>query len=188
MSDIPVVDHAEAGTSRLAAQYRNKPNFASIFKVLFRQCQDLEVALQQLLDLRSVDTAQGEQLSVLERIVGQPRLSTDDEVRRAYVRARVKVNKSSGTADELLTILALVLEPPRVAHLVEQFPAGIYVTVTGGTVSTEFASVYFGLLMEAKVAGVRLVFEYYQSADGAMFQFDEGPGFDQGFLAGAFGG
>ncbi len=64
-------------------------NVKKLLAVLVSGATDVEAVLQQLLTQRNIGTAIGAQLDRLARIVGQERLTTDDDVHRRYVRARI---------------------------------------------------------------------------------------------------
>ena len=70
----------------------------------------LEVALLQVHYLRWLSTAEGVQLDVLGRILGEPRNGATDATYRRGLNSRVLVNASNGKIEELLAI-ALAFEP-----------------------------------------------------------------------------
>lgn len=163
-------------------------NIEKLLACLIAPCQDLEDALQQLKLERSVDTADGEQLDVIGNIVAQPRLGLDDETYRRYIRARVATHNSDGTTEDLLTICELVVYDDDATYVITQEgTATARVFVSGEVITTALATVLFGFLNASKSSGVRIVLEWGEAPIAELFQFDDGPGWDDGKLAGGMG-
>lgn len=181
------VDHEARAFSRLAQQYRDKPKIAAVLSILAGQCQELEVVFQQLLTLRTLETATGAQLDVLESLLGQPKLFADDATRRLYLRARILLNSYSGTPDQLLNVFLTVLAAPLTVELQEYFPASLVVRITSAALTADLAVIMAAFLQSAKDAGVGANLEWSLSAPADTFRFDAGPGWDVGHLAGAAG-
>src|SRR5687768_16247400 len=84
-------------------------NIEKLLAVSVAPAQDLENCLQQLRLYRFVDTAEGDQLDIIGRIVGLDREGLDDDDYRRYIRARIAANNSNGTIEDLLTVAFLVV-------------------------------------------------------------------------------
>lgn len=165
------MDALEEGRDLLAEQYRGKPNFDKVIQVFARQFQELEVAAHQLIDNRSVGTAEGATLGVLERIVGQRQfVFTDNEVRRAWIRARILLNRCSGTGDEVLRILAAVLPVGTFLQFVEEFPAAFRIAASGALDET-LAEQVGRMVQLGKAAGVGAQFHWQPDADADTFTY-----------------
>lgn len=150
--------------------------------------QSLENALQQLLSERSVDTAVGAQLDVIGNLVGQPRNGLDDATYRRYVRARISTNKSTGIVEDLLTVADLIVyDDVATLEIQQEGTATIRLDIQGIAITTDLAEVVFEFMGDAVSAGVRIVVQWGVSPPAELFQFDLGPGYDQGKLAGALG-
>lgn len=163
-------------------------NIEKLLACLIAPCQDLEDALQQLRLERFVDTAVGDQLDVIGNIVGQLRWGLDDATYRRYIRARAATHNSDGTIEDLLTVCDLVVYDVLATYvLTQEGVATARLTVTGVVLTDAFAAILFSFLKDARSAGVRIVLEWYPSAESALFQFDAGPGFDVGKFAGSLG-
>lgn len=148
--------------------------------------QSLESALQQLLTERSIDTAVGEQLNVIGRIVGQTRNGLDDDTFRRYCRARISTNKSTGVVEDLITVTDLIVYDDDAGYeVIGQGTATVKVTVQDIAITEDLAAVLLAFLRDTVSAGVRLVVQYGISAPAGWFQLDSGPGLDQGKLVGA---
>lgn len=103
------IDHAQAAVDRLPRQFRGKPKIEALLRIFCAPMAALEQAFIDLLTQRTVDTAVGEQLNVLGRIVGQKQIDVTDTTFRSLIRARIRANKSSGMGNQVLLVARLVL-------------------------------------------------------------------------------
>ena len=149
-------------------------NIKKLLRALVDPVQDVETILQQLLAERSVDTAIGEQLNVLGRIVGQDRNGMVDDDYRRLIRARISVNRSKGTIGDIIDVTNLIVyDPATIIDINNHGPAALTVTIDGVLVSFQTAATLAKLLQESVSAGVRLFLETVDVADADAFQFDE---------------
>lgn len=183
-SALEPVDHFARAMDRLAQQYREKPYIRSLIKILARQCADLETAYQQLLLLRSLDTAVGEQLDVIGRIVRESRNGAPDDEYRLRIGARIRINASSGTIEDVIGILAPLVRPGTVS-ITEFQPAAMRVEIVGVGLNAAQAEYLPRFLRQGKDAGVKATLHYSRRPPGETFRFDTGPGFDVGHFANA---
>lgn len=73
---VPFVDEARG---RITEQFKDKPIIDKFIRLLIGEWAEMQIVLQDLQQLRSVDTAVGAQLDVIGEIVGRPRgLVTSD--------------------------------------------------------------------------------------------------------------
>lgn len=166
-----VEDHCEEGKALLLEQFKKSPRLQALLCTYLDQVTLLEAALFELLRMRSLDTATGDQLDVLGRIVGQSREGLIDEVYRVFLRARVLVNNSSGTPEELIAIMRRVLEDTTDIQLQEQFPAAVVLITGYPLVTPRTPAIVFRLLNEARSAAVRLFLEYITVSASLAFTF-----------------
>lgn len=108
------IDHAQAAVDRLVEQLRGKPNLEAFLRAMCEPMNELDDAFVDFITLFSVDNAVGDQLRILAGKVGQDPLGLADDpatydLLRAFIRARVRTNKSAGLVDQLLAIARLVL-------------------------------------------------------------------------------
>jgi len=61
--------------SRILSQYSESPLFKKLLEVFTSECQELLDAIVDLMEYRTLSKAQGKQLDIIGRIVGQPRLA-----------------------------------------------------------------------------------------------------------------
>ncbi len=199
-----VTDHVARGLARLLQQFKGQPRIEALLTGYLEQVQELEDSLWDLRTLRSLDLAEGEQLDRLGEIVGQARGGLDDDNYRQLIRARIQANRSDGQADRLLLIARLVLsigDSEPILTLTEGFPASVVIQ-NFDDIDPVDPNVVFGLLHDAKAAGVRLQFIYQTVASNLAFQFssdasldsdvqqgmgDTGDPFTGGYLVGVLG-
>lgn len=157
------LEHVERALARLTQQFRGKTNVEALLSALAAPGQDVEDACWQLLTERTVDEAIGAQLDDLGAIVGEERQSRDDDDYRRFIRARITVNRSTGSANDILTVARLVLDLDFVDatfDLEMQPPAGLVLRILDVITTTELAEI-FGVyfLRHTAAAGVRAIFE-----------------------------
>jgi hypothetical protein len=177
-----VTDHGAAAVARMTEALRASGSLTALARAHCLGLQQAEEALQGVLALRWLDTASGAQLDLLGRIVGQPRESRTDDVYRVWLRARVAINRTSGTPEDILRIFRAVIGGGATLVLEEQFPAGF--VLRAGYGATLDAVQGAALLRYAKAAGVNAILETPLTDDPAAFAFDpNGAGFDDGTAA-----
>lgn len=148
--------------------------------------QSLENALRQLLTERSVDTAAGDQLDVIGKIVGQLRLGMSDEDFRRHIRARISVNRATGVVEDILTVTDLVVYDDAAFYKLEfRGNATIKLTIEDILTTELMMTRLMGMLSDTVAGGVRLIIQFDTVPVVELFQFDAGPGWDQGKLTAA---
>jgi hypothetical protein len=156
-----IESHSAEALERLFEVFKAKPKMRAFVTALCGPAQRIEDALYQILTERYLDTAIGIQLDTLGKIIGQPRNGLSDTDYKRYLRARVKVNRSSGLTDQLLTIARLIVNDDDAAiTFVPSYPAAGTVEVTGIPFDTATAAVLVEFLRAAAADGVRLILEW----------------------------
>lgn len=107
---VVFIDHAEAAVNRLVEQFRGKPRIEAFLRALCEPLNELDKAAVDMITKMSIDNATGHQLELLRKKVGQPPADVPTETMRAFIRARIKTNKSSGLGNQILQIARLVLK------------------------------------------------------------------------------
>jgi len=103
-----ITDHVRTAILNLNGPFIGKPRIASVVWAFVSEIQELEDAIQSVITLRQIDNAGLEQLKVLGKIVGERYASQAVETYRAYVKARILVNRSGGTINDLLRVIQLL--------------------------------------------------------------------------------
>ncbi len=153
-----------AEAQALLIEFFRKPRWLDAVAAFATEVQEVEDAFWGTHTSFDVDTAVGDQLDILGRLVGELRDDRVDDDYRAAVRTRILVNSSDGKLEQLIAIVQSLL-PAATVQAAEYYPASLSFAVsTLGSVT--FNTVY-GLLHKAKAAGVRLEFTHGAGTIGA---------------------
>lgn len=161
-------------------------NIEKLLATFLEPLQELRNVYYDLLVNRRLDTAGGVQLRTIGKIVGQPWAGEDDDLYRRYIRARVRVNRSSGTIPELNKIARLIVGDDATIQIQTRnyYPAAIRIRIYNMEVDADLADLLLKMLSQAVSGGVRLIVETSAVLAAEAFSFANGPGL--GFGAGAF--
>ncbi len=77
MGSITEVDYLTQARGRYTQQFKNKPIFDAHINIFITEITEIQDMLQDLIGLRSLETAVGSQLDMIGAIVGQPRVLVD---------------------------------------------------------------------------------------------------------------
>lgn len=162
---ITTIDHVAIALARLRAQYRsgdpqNLTNWEKLAAALVRPFNELELAFQQLLLLRSIDVATGVWEDQIGAIVGQPRNGLGNSDYRRFLFARVAANKSSGKRRDLIKVAKLVLNnsASRVQVITQPIKTAI-VRILNLGLTDGLAAILFDFLQTSAAAGERIILE-----------------------------
>lgn len=180
-------DH-EGRVSRFVEQFRNKPDLEALARSYLKQLQDLEDAIFEIILERNLDDSVGAQLTTIADIVGQPRTTPDDARFRTAIRARIRINLSHATAEDVMSVLRLLLQTNgEVFEFRDEPPAQFRITIVDPLSSAD-ADLVHELLDAADPAGVRFMLDYntalsafsdkFVFADEASGDAGGGGGFD----------
>lgn len=165
--DTPRNDGGARALARLLSQFQGKPRTEGIVTALALEAHDADAGLYTLWSGRQLATAAGAALDVYGQLVGESRLGREDDAYRVAIRARQALNRSSGTAPELLRILRLLAPVPLHIALVEHFPAGVALSVSNGAIFQPTA--VFSVMHASKSAGVGMRLHYQDCPDAERF-------------------
>lgn len=176
-------DRVASGLSRLLSQFKDSPNVEGLLSSFLEELQLFENSIEEVSAAFDIDTAIGVQLDVLGRIVGQPREGRIDDVYRLWINARILINQSSGTAEEIYQVVSLLTGDmaPGSFKIEENYPAGFLFTIYN-SISQEDVQTIKDIVELMKPICVDFNIVYHIT--DPLFTFDLGPGFDQGHLAG----
>ena len=167
MAFAHIANHAAEALGRLACQFKGTRSHAALLNAYSRQVQDIEDAIWGVVATLSIDTSSGAQLDRIGKVVGRPRQNHTDAQYRAYLRAQILLNRSSGTLPELLAMLSTVLAGYGANELIGTTwsPAAIIIQAIGAIGAAE-PGLLADLLRKGSDAGVLTVFEW-SPADAA---------------------
>lgn len=177
-TEIGVIDHAEAAVRRLVVQFQ-KPKMQALVRALCASMQPLEVALVDLCQ-RTIDNAEGVQIEIFGRLVGQSVVDVEEASLKSLIRARIPANRSSGLGKQVLTVARLVVkewaadenvvaEGTLKLHLVRFYPAGYVLYVEDADMPFELANLLaVQFLRKITGAGIRAILQFvtWISGDG----------------------
>lgn len=148
-------------------------NFELLVDAYVQELQELDTAATELLQLITLDGAEGVQLDGLGQILGVDREGLSDEQYRSLLRAYVQVNTSSGTIEELITVSRLALgiadDPAEIVVHEEQYPAGFTISYDS-SVTVHVGEITAEAIYQGKAAGIHGIFQYFHSTP--VFAFD----------------
>lgn len=180
-----ILDHADRALNRLAEQYKRKDNLTAVLNLLNTQTQAVEDVFWEILESQDIDRASGDGLDIFGRLLGQPRGALDDAGYRQYLKARIRINRSSGVVPDIYGVFELLIGPDGTMRFIPYFPAAFVFEVFGEAVDADTAAVWVSLLNEARSGGVLAHLHWSESDPEETFTLDIGPGLDEGHLADA---
>jgi hypothetical protein len=153
----PVTGHSifYRGLVSLAPPFWSKPRIAAWWQSLANELAELETAAWQVIEARSLANADTERLDVLGRLLGQPRFSTDNEVYRAVLRAKIAANRSRGLEDDVRRVIRLGAQTTVPSTITHHNPATLKIILNQTITDAAFAALAF-LLPRTRAAGVGL--------------------------------
>lgn len=167
---------------RLYQQFRTKVTWQALADMLAAQFQDLEDAAQSVLSIVSIDDSEGVQLDQIGALIGQPRLGATDATYRRYLKARVLVNRCTGTTPLIYGVFNALLGS--VGFRLETIPTKTFKLTVVGAISALQAEIAALFLRVGKDSGARGILSWQQANDSALFTFAGGSG--AGFNVGVF--
>jgi hypothetical protein len=188
MSPVPpaVTDHVEQALADLLSKYspERAPRLRRLVTVEATQSQEVEDAFQELLTERYLDNAEGVQLDLYGKLVGNVAASrgalTDDDYRR-FIRVAIQINRSDGGAEQAIQIMAQIVEVP--VEYSQYNPAHYQLAwVTDDPVSADVLQRISLAMPLITASGVSWELVQGEDAD-ETFRYDAGPGYDLGKLA-----
>jgi hypothetical protein len=171
------IDHVTEAQNNLVELFKNKPKFLAVVKAFVSEVQELEDTNWDLYT-DYLETATGDSLDTYGAIVGEDRNNRADEEYRSAIFAKILLNSSSGTPEEIIELMRAVANGGTV-KINEYFPAAFTAFVLKAVTITKALELNTAL-QSGKPAGVKAHLIYGVSDPADLFQYDLGPGYDQG--------
>lgn len=163
------VEHALQAINHLIEAFRFGPRNQGILAGIGAQLQEIEQAYWDLYNAFDGDTATGDQLDLLGKLVGELRQGRTDDDYRAAVKVRIMVNVSDGSLPTLLRI-SLAMVPGATVIMSESAPMTI--TIDFSTEGDTTIRTLKQMLQKAKAGGVRL---FISAGGGVIGSEDDDP-------------
>jgi hypothetical protein len=111
----PTTDHVAQALAELLSRYSSADRLRELVTIMVTQTQEAEDAGQELLTDRLLVNAEGVQLDIYGKIVGDPaawRGALDDDDYRLMIEVAIQVNQSDGNAEQAIQIMATLVGVP----------------------------------------------------------------------------
>jgi hypothetical protein len=171
--------------ARLLEQFKGNPQMREMIRTWVEQVQELEAVAFEAIRQKAIDDAEGVQLDGIGQIIGQPRNGADDPTYRLRLKARILLNKSSGTLPQILDMFRLLVPEATGFDLAQLFPKSFRLEVEGAILSDADAAELGRILTSAAPAGTHasLITSSAPKADTFTFGGTAAQGFGAGLLA-----
>lgn len=181
-----VTTHLETARARLLESYRDKPNFDAIQASYMAEVQALEDAIHETISKSYLPSAEGKQLEIIGRIVGEARNGRIDSLYKLWIAARIIINASQGHVNDIIKALRAVTSA---SFTIKEY-APAYIEIRFADSIPGLAAAYAEIAFAAKSGGIRLsVFWPIAAGSNGPFTFKNIGDADNpelGFLSVAF--
>lgn len=166
-----ITDHADQGVFKFLEQFKDKPSLEALARSYLNRIQELEDAIWEVLLIRGIDLSEGVNLDSIGVIVGRPRLGLGDSDYRIALRAQIRINRSSGTPEDMIAVTGLSIPAGQSFTFAEAYPATVVIEVLGQSIFNML--VLLDNLIRTKAGGVRLLLEYSLNPIDNNFTFSD---------------
>jgi hypothetical protein len=109
---VRVEDRVERAKGLLLTQFKDKTNINKVVEALVEEIQELDNAVVDLQMFRTLDDAQGVNLTEIGNQLKVPRDNLGDEDYRTAIKVKVLRSKSAGTENDVAEVIRLLLSDP----------------------------------------------------------------------------
>lgn len=170
MTTTQITDHSAQAIARLHEFHKDKTNILAFINAIIDPHQDIEDAMWQLFTERTIDTAIGQQLDDIGKIVGQPRNGLNDDDYRRHIRAKISVSQSNGRVLDVINVSRLIIDEALTAIEIDQIgAAAVEVILTGTLVTDAIVDFLIAFLRDTVAGGVRIILQHLQVAEANAF-------------------
>ena len=170
-----VTDHEEQAYGLFIEQYSERPRLAALLASYTQEIQELEDAIWAVRLGRFLDNAEGAQLDVIGKLVGERRDGRADNVYRVLITAKIRVNWSQGRPNDVIAVVRIVQGTENTHRYVSVFPASFeivfdndFVESDRGFTAPELAEIIARLVRGARRAGVHSMVLTVQEGETPM--------------------
>lgn len=167
----PDPDIVAKAIARLTDLYRTKPHVRALTETLAERFATEDAIEYELYLAQWISTASGALLNAVGELVGEPRLGRSDDLYRLWIQARVRINRTQGTAADSYHLIRLIAGTATDVHYLPMPPAAYTIEVNGTDVD---AHEMYKLLDAVRPAGVQMNLIYTPDSDlTTLFTFSE---------------
>lgn len=156
-----ITDHIEQAQSRLVEQDKESNNILKFQNALIGKWQELENLLWDLHAEKNIFTAKYKSLNYLGDIVNEQRNYREDEKYRLAIINKIIQNNSTGTPEEIITLVSFFVNDQSKIHLIEirqnSFMVEIFYNLTINQVNTLKEMIMFSKPVCVDFAGIAVI-------------------------------
>lgn len=186
MSIVKKTDYTTEAQDDLVSPvpFGNATALTGVLAAITDRIQEIEDDAYAIVEQLDIDTAEGAQLDLIGKRVGQPRWDRSDADYRTLIQARIKANATHGTVDPILEVVqSLVGEGPVYYQSGAAASFLLWVNVPELVADDVLAAVRFFLDIMAPTGVQWEIFEFPDGPDDPPFQFDTAlAGMDLGLM------
>lgn len=166
MSDInTITTHVADALDKQPEHSKGKTNNTLVLTAFATQIQELETAWFDLYVMRRLGDAEGVQLEILGRLVGQPRDGRSDADYERFINARIAANNSEGLISDFNRVARAVLNDAtlEITYSVG-YPAGLTMHIVSAQLASNTADILIEFLRDTALGGVRIQLQYLNAS------------------------
>ncbi len=172
MSVTTILTHIADALDKQPEHSKGKVNNTLVLTAFSTQIQELETAWFDLYVKRRLGDAEGVQLDILGRIVGQPRDGRSDADYERFINARVAANNSEGRIEDFNRVARAVLNAPTLEITYKiGFPAGLIMEIVSAELAETTAVILIEFLRDTALGGVLIQLHYLTDTLANSFTF-----------------
>lgn len=157
MSVATILTHIADALDKQPEHSKGKVNNTLVLTAFSTQIQELETAWFDLYVKRRLGDAEGVQLDILGRIVGQPRDGRSDADYERFINARVAANNSEGRIEDFNRVARAVLNDAALEiTYTPEYPAGLTMHIVNAELAEATAVILIEFLRDTALGGVRV--------------------------------
>jgi len=131
-----ILDYDLLLKDKILEQYKGKENFGKLFKVIFKEFDNIESMFWDLHTLRWLDSSEGLQLDNLGYNLSVERQGLSDINYRQIIYAKIGQYNSNGTINEIIKLIKLMTNAEFVL-ISELFPAKLVIAIIGDSLNLD---------------------------------------------------
>lgn len=168
--ELSLSPQAEAAAARLSWQFRNKPKIKSLMGSLLCWAPELAALFAEIVSARNIDTATGNSLDMLGRVMVQKRNGMTDDLYRRVLRAQLATLRSKGRAEDIVRVAkTLINDDDSRIRITRSGPASVIVEILGVAIPVEVKPVAEIMIRRAVSAGVGVLVHQSLLPDSETF-------------------